>query len=319
MEKKVKKIFFVLTVVLFSVSLFAQEGEASFKHISLVSFKNQSTYTIGQDVQSYTAERTVSPFAINKYETTYGLWYSTRIKAEKMGYVFANKGMPGSEGRTGSVPNDYNSCMPVTMINWYDAIIWCNALSEIKGLTPCYTYRGKILRDSSDARCDLAVCDFTADGYRLPTEAEWEYASRRTKYGLQAGNLASGQIDENGKSNPERDYLELSWDMENSDGARPVGISGTLFVPDTIPECGSGCANGAGIYDMSGNVLEWCWDWFDDYTKTNGSYGPTVGEQRTARGGSFSEYTPFVYCGDRYSYDPNEAYKYTGFRLCQSR
>ena len=82
-----------------------------------------------------------------------------------------------------------------------------------------------------------------------------------------------------------------------------------------FPEAGN--ANSAGIYDMSGNVIEFCWDWFEDYTSEN-IHGPKVGFERVSRGGSWSEYTMFLYAGDRYSYDPNECYNYMGFRICCS-
>ncbi|MCF0241453.1 MAG: SUMF1/EgtB/PvdO family nonheme iron enzyme [Treponema sp.] len=313
---KNKKLCILGSVLLyFNFSLL---GQVNLKPLSFVSFKNSSTYIIGQDVQSYPASRSVSPFSINKYETTYGLWFNTRQKAEKLGYVFSNKGMPGSFGKVGSLPDEYTSVQPVTMINWYDAIVWCNALSEIKGLTPCYTYKGKVLKDATSAVCDLAVCNWNCDGYRLPSEAEWEYASRRTKSGMQKGNLVSGQIDSEGRSYEERDYSEVCWDLLNTYETKPVGIAGTVFTPDSIPECGSGNPNGAGIFDMSGNVLEFVWDWAGTYNQATSNYGPDFGEKRVSRGGSFSEYTPFLFCGDRYFFDPNEAYNYMGFRICRS-
>ncbi|MCQ2574106.1 MAG: formylglycine-generating enzyme family protein [Treponema sp.] len=305
-----KKLIILFNFVICSLFLFAESN--SFKHISFVSFKKTGTFIIGEDAQSFSAERNVLPFSLNKFETTYELWYQTRRKAEKVGYVFSHKGMSGSEGKVGTAPNEYNSTLPVTMINWYDVIVWCNALSELKGLTPCYTYKGEVLRDSSDARCDLAECNWNANGYRLPSEAEWEFASRKIKNGFQKGDYVSGHI------NPDDDYSLFCWDTLNSTEAKPVGISGTVFIPDTIPENGSGFSNSAGLYDMSGNVMEFCWDWFADYNKTSSEHGPSFGEQRVCRGGSFSEYTPFVYCGDRYSYDPNEAYNYIGFRICRS-
>ena len=77
---------------------------------------------------------------------------------------------------------------------------------------------------------------------------------------------------------------------------------------------GTGNANGAGLYDMSGNLLEFCWDWFGDYTGDN-EYGPAVGYERVSRGGSWAPFTMFYYAGDRYFFDPNEKYNYFGFRI----
>ena len=117
--------------------------------MSFVTFKSNLTYTIGEDSQSFTAERTLKPFSINRYETTYGLWYQTRVAAEDLGYYFENPGQPGSHGKRAAPVTDENACQPVTMINWYDAIVWCNALSEIKGRTPCYTYEGTVINPGS--------------------------------------------------------------------------------------------------------------------------------------------------------------------------
>ena len=88
------------------------------------------------------------------------------------------------------------------------------------------------------------------------------------------------------------------------------------------PAPGSGNPNGAGLYDMSGNVLEYCWDWYDVYTEiTPGerAMGPRFGAERIGRGGSWSSYTGFIYAGDRYGFDPNEFYNYLGFRFCTSK
>ncbi len=202
------------------------------------------------------------------------------------------------------------------MINWYDAAVWCNAFSEMSGKKPCYTLNGKILRDSTDsAALDKCRCDWSADGYRLPTETEWEYAARKTPKGFQNGALASGQTDDGIQEG------DVAWFDSNASEARVVGTAGTVFAKDEPSAPGSGRPNASGLYDMSGNVLEFCWDWLADYKETEGverAIGPDFGKERVCRGGSWSPYTGFIYCGDRYGYDPNECYNFLGFRICQS-
>ena len=117
----------------------------------------------------------------------------------------------------------------VIHVDWYDAVEYCNWLSERTGLDPCYFGKG-----------NLVECDFSANGYRLPTEAEWEYAAR-------GGKNSYGFIYA-GSENPD----EVAWYANNSnDQLHPVGVK---------------APNELGLFDMCGNIFEWCWDWYDkDY------------------------------------------------------
>jgi formylglycine-generating enzyme required for sulfatase activity len=192
---------------------------------------------------------------------------------------------------------------PVYNVSWYAALKYCNLRSMAEGLTPCYSINGSTnpaswgnVPTSNTALWNLAVCNWDAEGYRLPTEAEWELAARGgSSY---PDYLYSGS-----------DFLDsVAWCSVNSGGA-------------THP-CGYMYCNGNSIFDMSGNVYEWCWDWYDAaYYSTspqNNPIGPGTGIRRTVRGGYWNATSSYCRISYRYYYFPYTATITTGIRLCRS-
>lgn len=209
-----------------------------------------------------------------KTETTYEQWKTVYDWAVKNGYTFANLGAEGSMGKDGEDPTE-NKNHPVTKISWRDAVIWCNALSEMEGLTPYYYKEGTT--DFSDEENVIRVCapgakgsetskgtnpnkletvidgedlaekaelNPDSNGYRLPTKDEWRYVAKGGEDFTYSGSAKAD---------------EVAWYSENSDNStHPVALKSP---------------NNYGIFDMTGNVREWCWDLANPEWKTRNNPG----------------------------------------------
>ncbi|MEZ5038403.1 MAG: SUMF1/EgtB/PvdO family nonheme iron enzyme [Saprospiraceae bacterium] len=175
---------------------------------------------------------------------------------------------------------------PAINVSWLEAVAYCNWRSEQEGFQKVYTINGSNV-----------TADWSADGYRLPTEAEWEFAARSGgKKEKWAGTSEESNLTSFANGTGEKDGYEYT---------APVGT----FRANTL-----------GLFDMSGNVWEWCWDWYGDYSSAAQTdlQGPSSGTSRVLRGGSWDYGTASLRCTLRGSNTPGGRFSFNGFRLSRA-
>lgn len=256
---------------------------------------------------------TVSDFYMGATEVTQSEW---------------SEYMPAEDWSSYGTGDNY----PAYYVSWYEIIEYCNLRSIAEGLNPCYSISSSTdpmvwgaIPTSSDSTWNAAICNWSANGYRLPSEAEWEYAARGGFSGQRFPNGAT--ISHNTNGDTQANYYgttSYTYDVSPTTGYHP-DFNGAASPVGSFP------ANGYGLYDMAGNLWEWCWDWYsssyystcNDLGTVSDPYGPTSGSYRVIRGGGWGYDASSCRVPFRLYYNPDNyytGYEYSrlGFRITRS-
>ncbi|WP_020536296.1 formylglycine-generating enzyme family protein [Lewinella cohaerens] len=247
---------------------------------------------------------TISAFEIGEYELTF---------AEYDHFCSATGRQLPRDERWG------RDQMPVINVSWYDAVAYCNWLSEQQGYSKVYRVEIEEAFDGSDMK--VFYSDWEANGYRLPSEAEWEYAAswsnaseKTTRRTIRASERYAGTSSEH-LLDEFANFCDAKCGFRWKTTPRNDGYAHTAPIGQFSP-------NELGVYDMSGNVWEWCWDFYDgEYYKDSPKEDPRgsdIGGYRIVRGGSWRNLQPEVRCASRQEKSPGKGNFTTGFRLART-
>jgi formylglycine-generating enzyme len=276
----VKKLLaFLITILIIVVSSCREMGADNLILVKGGTFINKRSNLYGRHAS-------IPDFYIGKYEVTQKEWIE----------VMENN------------PSRFKGDdLPVEMVSWYDCIEYCNKRSMKEGLQPCYhidkNNRDSLNKTDIDTIKWTVTVDHRSNGYRLPTEAEWEYA------------CGGGQLSKSYLFSGSNDINQVAWYFRNSGDSLLTGLWNYTNIENNHCKSrppGSLQSNEIGIYDMSGNVREWCEDWYEDFQISKGLL-------RVQRGGGWMGIEQTTQSSSRGNFEASGIGPDQGFRVCRTR